>query len=93
MLNKGAGYQTDSYEGYYWGGSTGIIGESNKDRRLARKDLVLGVVLAELAKAYPFEVMAGQRVINDFFDGNDVLVTFAQRKRAPPLIVRSVGTH
>jgi len=76
VLNKGARYETDSYEGYYRGGSAGIIGESNKDRRLAPKDLVLGVASAGFAKGYPFEAMVGQRVINDFFAGSHVLVTF-----------------
>ena len=76
VLDKGGRYRTDSYEGYYRSGSAGIIGESNKDRRLPRKELVLGVDLAGDAKAYPFQAMAGQSVINDFFDGNHILVTF-----------------
>ena len=76
VLNKGGRYQTDSYEGYYRGGSTGIIGESNKDRRLPPKDLVLGVALAGAAKAYPFQTMADQGSINDFFSGEFLVVAF-----------------
>ena len=76
VLDKRGRYRTDSYEGYYRTGSAGIIGESNKDRRLPRKELVLGMDLAGDAKAYPFKAMAGQSVINDSFAGNHVLVTF-----------------
>ena len=76
VLDKRGRYQTDSYEGYYGGGSTGIIGESNKDERLPGKDLVLGVDLVSAAKAYPFRAMAGQAAINDFFSGRPVLIAF-----------------
>ncbi len=76
VLDKGGRYQTDTYEGYYRGGSRGIIGESNKDRRLPPKDLVLGVDLAGIVKAYPFQIMADQGAINDFFSGNYLLVAF-----------------
>jgi len=76
VLDKMGRYQSDTYEGYYRGGSAGIIGESNKDRRLPLKDLVLGVHLAGSAKAYPFRAIAGQAAVNDLFDGNHVLVTF-----------------
>ena len=76
VLDKRGRYQSDSYEGYYLGSSAGIIGESNTDRRLPRKDLVLGVDLSGAAKAYPFQAMADQGAINDFFVGGFVLVTF-----------------
>ncbi len=91
VLNKRARYQTDSYEGYYRGSSAGIIGESNKDLRLDRKDLVLGVDLAGLAKAYPFEAISGQTVINDFFEGNHVLVTFDPATETGAVFDRTVG--
>ncbi len=76
MLDKRGRYRSDTYEGYYRGGSAGIIGESNQDRRLLQKDLVLGVDLAGSAKAYSFQAIAEETIINDFFDGTDVLVTF-----------------
>ena len=76
VLDKGGRYQGDSYEGYYRGGSAGIIGESNKDKRLPSKDLVLGIDLAGAAKAYAFEDIAREPVINDFFAGQEALVTF-----------------
>ncbi|MCI0846701.1 MAG: DUF3179 domain-containing protein [Chloroflexi bacterium] len=76
VLDKLGRYQRDTYEGYYRGGSAGILGEFNKDKRLSGKDLVLGVVQDGAAKAYPFRVMTGQPVINDFWAGKEVLVVF-----------------
>ena len=91
MLDKRGAYQSDSYEGYYRGGSTGIIGESNKDKRLPAKDLVLGVDLVGAAKAYPFKAMAGEGAINDFFSGKPVLVTFDPLNETGAIFVRSVA--
>ena len=76
VLNKRGRYRGDSYEGYYSGGSAGILGEANKDRRLPRKELVLGMVVSDLAKAYPFSAISEQPVINDHFSGEDVVVAF-----------------
>ena len=76
VLDKRGRYLGDSYEGYYANGSAGIIGESNKDKRLPRKDLVLGVAVSGLAKAYPFDTISGQKVLNDRFAGQDVVVAF-----------------
>ena len=76
VLDKRGRYVGDSYEGYYANGSAGIIGEANKDERLPRKDLVLGVTVSGLAKAYPFGTISGQKVINDHFSGQDVVVAF-----------------
>ena len=90
VLDKRGRYQTDSYEGYYGGGSTGIIGESNKDARLAGKDLVLGVDLVSGAKAYPFRAMASQAAINDFFSGRPVLIAFDPLNETGAAFLRSV---
>ena len=76
LLDKRGRYVGDTYEGYYRGGSAGILGESNKDKRLPRKDLVLGLDLSGKAIAYPFRTIADQMVINDSFGGTQVVVTF-----------------
>jgi len=76
VLDKRGRYQGDSYEGYYNGGSTGIIGESNKDRRLPKKELVIGMTVSGFAKAYPFSAISEQTVINDHFAGEAVVITF-----------------
>ena len=76
VLDKRGGYGNDSYEGYYRGGSTGIIGESNKDTRLPKKELVTGMTVSGFAKAYPFSAISQQTVINDHFAGEEVVITF-----------------
>ena len=75
VLDKRGAYRGDTYEGYYSGGSAGILGEANKDDRLPRKELVMGMVASGLAKAYPFSVISEQTVINDHFAG-EAVVTF-----------------
>ena len=76
VLDKRGSYQADTYEGYYRGGSAGILGESNRDQRLPKKELVMGMTLFGLAKAYPFSAISDQIVINDHFAGEEVVVTF-----------------
>jgi len=76
VLDKRGSYGFDTYEGYYSGGAAGIIGESNKDRRLAKKELVIGLTVSGFAKAYPFSAISDQTVINDDFAGESVVVTF-----------------
>ncbi len=76
VLDKRGRYQVDSYEGYYRGGSAGILGEANKDKRLPRKELVMGMVVSGLAKAYPFSAISEKAVINDNLAGEEVVVTF-----------------
>ena len=66
----------DSYSGYYRSGSAGVIGESNRDDRLGRKELVLGVVVDGATKAYAFRALAAQLVVNDSLGEQDVLIYF-----------------
>ena len=76
VLDKRGGYGFDTYEGYYSGGSAGILGESNKDKRLPKKELVMGMTVSGFAKAYPFSVISQQTIINDHFAGQEVVITF-----------------
>ena len=69
VLDKGGSYGRDVYDGYYSGGSTGVIGETNKDPRLPKKDLVLGMAVSGIANAYSFNAIAEEMVINDHFAG------------------------
>ena len=55
---------------------TGIIGESNKDRRLPKKELVIGMTVSGNAKAYPFSAISQETVIDDHFTGEEVVITF-----------------
>ena len=90
VLDKRGGYQFDSYEGYYAGGSAGILGESNKDDRLPGKELVLGAVHNDMARAYPFGAIAGQRVINDSFGGDAVVIAFDGSSETGAIFKRTV---
>jgi hypothetical protein len=52
---------------------------------------VLGISLGERAKAYPFDLLARQQVINDSFLGRPVLATFEVQSTAAQLFDRTVG--
>ncbi len=76
VLDKKGGYRSDPYARYYNNGDTGILGETNKDRRLYIKEYVIGVSLGQLSKAYPFSVLNDIPVVNDVIGGRPVLVVF-----------------
>ena len=89
-MDKTGGFRSDSYEGYYRSGAAGIIGEANKDDRLPRKELVVGLDLDGQAIAYPFRSIVDQPVINDFFAGRDLLVTFDPTSETGAVFSRNV---
>ena len=91
VLDKQGAYQSDSYEGYYRSGAAGILGESNKDSRLDGKDLVLGIDLQTASKAYSFEAISQNKIINDAFNGNDVVVTFDPDSESGAIFSREVN--
>ncbi len=76
VLDKGGRYQSDAYESYYRDRNAGIIGETRKDSRLAKKEFVLGVEIGGSTKAYPFGLLEQQTVVNDTIGGRPVLVVF-----------------
>ena len=69
------GFTSDPYFIYYLDGSAGIIGEAQIDDRLFRKELVVGIVGESGQKAYAYRDMSRARVINDTFEGRDLMVT------------------
>ena len=75
-LDKGGRYTWDGYTSYYRNSDAGVIGETVDDDRLRTKDLVVGVVIDGEAKAYAFEVLTEQPVVNDSLGGSNVLVVF-----------------
>ena len=75
-LDKGGRYSYDNYTSYYRNSDPGVIGESNFDDRLRTKDLVVGVVIGGEAKAYAFNDLAEQPVVNDSVGGRSVLIAF-----------------
>ena len=66
----------DPYESYYLSGETGIIPPRLLDKRIYPKEFVLGLVLNDKTKAYPFSVLSRQPVVNDTFQGVPLLVVF-----------------
>ena len=76
VLDKGGGYQRDPYVRYYRDSSEGILGQTNRDERLQSKELVVGVSIGGLSKAYPFSALARTPVVNDDLSGTPLLVTF-----------------
>ena len=74
VLDKGGSYRYDVYDPYYEGGSAGVIGESRSDGRLDRKTMVVGVSAGGRTKAYPFDLLGGQPLVNDSIAGQDILV-------------------
>ena len=90
VLDKRRSYGKDVYDSYYSGGSTGIIGESNKDGRLSKKELVLGMTVLGIAKAHPFSSISEQAVINDNFAGSEVVMTFNHTSESGAAFVRKI---
>lgn len=66
----------DPYESYYRSADTGIIPPRLLDKRIYPKEYILGLVINEKAKAYPFSILSRQPVVNDTFRGVPLLVVF-----------------
>ncbi len=66
----------DPYEPYYRSADTGIIPTRLSDKRIYPKEYVLGLVLNDKAKAYPFSALSREPVVNDNFQGLALLVAF-----------------
>ena len=93
VLEKRGRYFTDQYEGYYASNMAGKLGESNSDDRLSKKDLVVGISQGNSAKAYPFRVISGEEVVNDYFAGRNVVVAFAPESETGVIFDRSVDNR
>jgi hypothetical protein len=66
----------DNYTSYYFSGSAGVLGETRLDDRLNTKEFVVGVVLGDVARAYPFRLLNDEQVVNDELNGQPLLVVF-----------------
>ena len=66
----------DPYESYYRSSDTGIIPTRVSDKKIFPKEFVLGLVINDKAKAYPFSVLSRQSVVNDTFQTTSLLVVF-----------------
>ncbi len=70
------GLRRDPYESYYRSSDTGIIPTRLSDKRVYPKEFVLGLVINDKAKAYPFSALSRESVVNDTFHGVPLLVVF-----------------
>ena len=91
VLDKQGGYRGDRYRSYYRNGTAGVLGETRKDNRLDRKELVLGVDTEAGTKAYPFGVLESRPVVNDSLAGRQVLVFFDSTTDTALAYDRTVG--
>ena len=81
----------NAYAGYFGDDSAGIMGETNSDARLPRKELVLGLVLGESAIAYPFSVLGRTGVVNDTFAEEELVAVFDARYGTGAVFDRRAG--
>ena len=76
VLDKSGRYFSDTYSSYYRNSSRGILGETVTDERLPPKELVVGVTVGGVSKAYPFSALDSTPVVNDVLNGVPLLLTF-----------------
>ena len=82
----------DSYEDYYADpDAIGAYGEANSDRRFDRKDIVLGVAVADYARAYAFGDLYRNKVINDALGETSVVVVFDEHSGLATVFDRTVA--
>ena len=80
----------DPYESYYRSANTGIIATRLDDKRIYPKEFVLGLVIGDKAKAYPFSVLSRRPVVNDQFEKVPLLVAFDKEIAMGMVFRRSV---
>jgi len=85
------GMPSDPYESYYRNSDTGIISTRVTDNRIYPKEFVLGIVIGEKAKAYPFSVLSRKPIINDNFQGTPLLVVFDEGSTTGIIFNRKLG--
>lgn len=80
----------DPYESYYRSPDTGIIPPRLSDKRIYPKEFVLGLVLNDKAKAYPFSVLSRHSPVNDTFQGVPILVVFDSESTTGTIFKRKI---
>jgi hypothetical protein len=89
VLDTGGGV-FDQYNSYYVAPNSGVIGQSNYDERLIGKQLVVGLVGDEGARAYAHSDMAKVGILNDTFEGLDIVVGFDRSKGTTAIFDRTL---
>ncbi len=75
-LQKSFAGARDTYDSYYASDRAGVLGEFNSDDRLNTKQFVVGVILGDAARAYPFSQLNDEPLVNDELNGQPLLVVF-----------------
>ena len=81
----------DPYSSYYISGRTGIMPEANSDERLSIKELVLGLVGENSQRAYAHADLDSAQVVNDVFEGAEIVVVRDDASRSVGVFGRRVG--
>ena len=79
VLDKRGSYGGDSYSGYYSSGSSGVLGGFVSNDLLPAKAFVLGLILDDEPKAYPFQELALVPVVHDTIGGSDIIIVYDER--------------
>lgn len=66
----------DPYAGYYKSGSAGVTGWANPNELLAAKELVVGLIIGQDARAYPLAVVQAMGLIEDELGGIPLLLIY-----------------
>jgi len=80
-----------TYVGYYGGRSAGIVGESNRDDRLATKELVLGLGFDGDPLAFPHSQLRAQQLVNLVQPGGAAVICFDTATDTAPAFSSVVG--
>ena len=90
--NPRGSYELDPYAGYYITADEGVVNRQipRDEAAGAPKQRVLGVRLGEFARAYPFAILAQERVINDEIDGVPVVIWFDPQAESGAAFLRQV---
>lgn len=93
LLDRNIGRRSgrDPYTSYYNSNSAGVLGEQNKDTRLGRKDLVVGLDHGRERIAYAFKHLADELVVNDTYEGAPVVITHDREGGAAAAFSRAIG--
>ena len=90
VLDQG-GTARDPYVFYYAGDNAGVLGETNADERLMRKEFVLGIHREDgYTKAYPFRELSATSVLNDEAPGLPFVVAFDAERGIGQIFARAV---
>ena len=91
VLDKRGDYGSDSYNGYYRSGDSGVLGGFGSNDALPAKAFVLGLVLNDEPKAYPFTELLSETIVNDRLGGRDLLIVYDDRSGTAVAFDRSTG--